>query len=36
MLADAAFLTHYMRRFLLERNRLLKQAAESAQWRNYL
>jgi ligand-binding SRPBCC domain-containing protein len=34
--AEAVFLTRYMRRFLQERNAILKQAAESEAWRKYL
>lgn len=35
-IADILFLEHYMRSFLLERNRILKAAAESDSWRQYL
>ena len=34
--ADWLFLTSYMRRFLVRRNAMLKQLAESAEWRRYL
>lgn len=34
--ADVLFLTAYMRRFLVHRNEILKQLAESAEWRRYL
>jgi ligand-binding SRPBCC domain-containing protein len=33
---DRLFLQHYFRRFLAERNTLLKNAAESDEWRRYL
>lgn len=33
---DRLFLSRYMRRFLLERNRRLKQLAESEEWRIFL
>jgi ligand-binding SRPBCC domain-containing protein len=36
VLADRLFLTRYMRRFLSERARILKAAAESEEWRQYL
>lgn len=36
LLFDHAFLRRYMRRFLLERARLLKATAESDAWRRYL
>ncbi|WP_035604779.1 SRPBCC family protein [Haloferula sp. BvORR071] len=32
---DAVVLTHYMRRFLVKRNAILKQAAESNAWEKY-
>ncbi|HEY0759397.1 MAG TPA: SRPBCC family protein [Acidisarcina sp.] len=35
-LAESIFLRRYMTNFLLERNRVLKLIAESAQWRSYL
>ncbi len=35
-MADRLFLTSYMRRFLIRRNEVLKQLAESAEWRDYL
>lgn len=35
-LAEALFLTRYMRAFLLERNRVIKDTAESEEWRRYL
>lgn len=35
-LAERLFLTRYMRRFLVERNRVLKDTAESDRWRRYL
>ena len=35
-IADWLFLTSYMRRFLVSRNEVLKQLAESAAWRRYL
>jgi len=35
-IANATFLTGYMRRFLIDRNALLKRAAESDQWRALL
>lgn len=35
-LADALVLTRYLRRFLGERNRVLKQVAESDEWRTLL
>lgn len=35
-IADWLFLTNYMRRFLVQRNEVLKQLAESAEWRRYL
>ena len=34
--ADWLFLTSYMRRFLVRRNAVLKQLAESGEWRRYL
>jgi ligand-binding SRPBCC domain-containing protein len=34
--AEALFLTRYMRRFLLGRNAALKRIAESGEWRRYL
>jgi len=36
VLFDRVFLRRYMRRFLLERARLLKTTAESDAWRRYL
>jgi ligand-binding SRPBCC domain-containing protein len=33
---DRVFLASYMRRFLVRRNEVLKQLAESAEWRRYL
>lgn len=35
-IAERIFLTAYMRRFLEERNRILKQVAESEEWRKFL
>jgi len=35
-MADCLFLTSYMRRFLVQRNEVLKRLAESAEWRRYL
>lgn len=35
-IAERAFLTRYMRAFLLERNRILKAIAESDRWARYL
>ena len=35
-LADALFLEAYMRRLLLQRNRVIKEVAESDGWRRYL
>jgi ligand-binding SRPBCC domain-containing protein len=35
-IADSLFLTRYMKAFLLERNRILKRVAESAEWSEYL
>ena len=35
-LADALVLTRYMRRFLVERNRVLRAIAESDRWREFL
>lgn len=35
-LAEAAFLTRYMRRLLMERNAVIKHVAESDKWRAYL
>ncbi|MEZ4299102.1 MAG: SRPBCC family protein [Polyangiaceae bacterium] len=35
-LADVLFLERYMRRLLVERNRIVKEVAESDQWREYL
>jgi len=35
-IADSLFLRRYMEAFLLERNRILKQVAESADWGRYL
>ena len=34
--AEWLFLTRYMRRFLVERNAVLKRTAESSDWRKYL
>lgn len=34
--ANGLFLTSYMRRFLVERNAVLKRVAESNEWRRYL
>ena len=34
--AERLFLTRYMRRFLEERNAILKRVAESEEWRKYL
>jgi ligand-binding SRPBCC domain-containing protein len=34
--AESACLTRYMRALLRERNRVLQQIAESAEWRKYL
>ena len=34
--ADALVLTRYMRSFLIERNRVIKAAAESEEWRRYV
>lgn len=34
--ADALFLTRYMRAFLSERNRVMREVAESEQWRNFI
>jgi len=35
-LADTLFLERYLRHFLTERNRILKQEAESEEWQRYL
>jgi ligand-binding SRPBCC domain-containing protein len=35
-IAEAAFLTRYMRRLLAERNAVVKRVAESDEWRRYL
>ncbi len=35
-IVDQIFLTAYMRRFLVQRNRILKNLAESEAWRRYL
>ncbi len=35
-LVDRAFLASYMRRFIVRRNEVLKQLAESAEWSRYL
>jgi ligand-binding SRPBCC domain-containing protein len=35
-LAEWLFLTRYMRRFLIERNAILKRVAESDEWKRYL
>ena len=35
-IADSLFLAAYMRRFLVERNEVLKQLAESEEWHRYL
>ncbi|MEZ4309047.1 MAG: hypothetical protein R3F14_13500 [Polyangiaceae bacterium] len=35
-LANMLFLERYMRRLLVERNRIVKEVAESDQWRAYL
>ena len=35
-LAEAVFLTRYMRSFLIERNRVIKATAESDRWKPYL
>lgn len=35
-IVDALFLTSYMRRFLVQRNEILKRLAESEEWRRYL
>ena len=35
-LAEAVFLTRYMRSFLIERNRVIKATAESEDWKEYL
>ena len=35
-LANALFLTRYMRRFLVQRNAVIQSVAESEQWRTYL
>jgi len=35
-MADQIFLCRYMRRFLIQRNRLLKQLAESEEWRKFV
>lgn len=36
MIVDRVFIASYMRRFLVRRNEVLKQLAESAGWRRYL
>ncbi len=35
-LADMLFLERYLRHFLVERNRILQQVAESEEWKHYL
>jgi ligand-binding SRPBCC domain-containing protein len=35
-IVDRIFLTAYMRRFIVRRNTVLKQLAESEEWRRYL
>lgn len=35
-IADSLFLTSYMRRFIVRRNAVLKQLAESGEWRRYV
>lgn len=35
-LADALFLERHLRRFLAERNRIIKETAESGRWKKYL
>lgn len=35
-LAESLFLTSYMRRFLIQRNSILKQIAESERWKEFL
>lgn len=35
-MADALFLERYLQRFLAERNRILKQVAESEEWKRFL
>lgn len=35
-IADRVFLTGYMRRFLIERNQILKSVAESEEWKKYV
>ena len=35
-IAERLFLTRYMKRFLIERNQVLKQTAESDRWRDFL
>lgn len=35
-IADFLFLEKYMTRFLIERNRLIKEIAESEKWREYV
>jgi len=35
-IAEHCFLTRYMKRFLTERNRVLKQMAESDEWRHFV
>jgi ligand-binding SRPBCC domain-containing protein len=35
-IANTLFLTRYMRRFLDERNRVIKEVAESEEWRRYV
>lgn len=36
VIVDRLFLTSYMRRFIVQRNRVLKQTAESDAWKKYL
>jgi len=35
-LVDSLFLSAYMRRFLVRRNQILKQLAETGDWKRYL
>lgn len=35
-LAERVFLREYLRRFLVERNGVIRRVAESAEWRRYL
>jgi ligand-binding SRPBCC domain-containing protein len=35
-IADWLFLEHYMRSFLIERNRVIKTTAESVDWQKYI